>query len=100
MPVSRFGLDAAWSMGAWSASLGAVRYEDQRRVAKNEAPSEAYTLVDAHAAYAFRANGVRWQAFVDGTNLLDDEARAHNSFLRYRAPMAGRAARLGLRAQF
>jgi iron complex outermembrane recepter protein len=100
MPVSRFGLDAAWSLGAWSASLGAVRYEDQKRVAKNEAPSEAYTLVDAHAAYAFKARGVRWQAFIDANNLLDDEARAHNSFLRYRAPMAGRAARLGLRAHF
>ncbi|KSB91276.1 hypothetical protein AS593_21010 [Caulobacter vibrioides] len=100
MPVSRFGGDVSWSRGVWSASLGAVRYEKQDRVAKNEAPSAAYTLVDAHVAYGFEARGARWEAFVDATNLLDEEARAHNSFLRYRAPMAGRAARLGLRARF
>jgi len=100
MPVSRYGADVAWSAGLWRASLGAVHHEAQDKTAKNEAPSQAYTLVDAHLAYAFTAPGGQWEAFVDASNLTDEEARPHNSFLRYRAPLGGRAVRAGLRLSF
>lgn len=100
MPVSRYGADIAWSTGPWRASLGAVHHEAQDKMAKDEAPSDAYTLVDAHLAYAFTAPGGKWEAFLDASNLTDKEARPHNSYLRYRAPLGGRAVRVGLRLSF
>lgn len=100
MPVSRYGADLVWSIGPWRASLGAVHHEAQDKTAKSEAPSKAYTLVDAHLVYGFAGPGGRWEAFVDANNLTDEEARPHNSFLRYRAPLAGRAIRTGLRVSF
>lgn len=100
MPVSRYGADIVWSTGPWRTSLGAVHHEAQDKTAKNEASSETYTLVDAHLAYAFTAPGGLWEAFLDASNLADEEARPHNSFLRYRAPLGGRAVRAGLRLSF
>ncbi|ATQ42535.1 TonB-dependent receptor [Caulobacter mirabilis] len=100
MPVSRYGADVTWSYAAWRAAVGVVRYDKQDRTAKSEAPSDAYVLVDAHAAYAFDAPGGRWEAFVDAANLTNEEARPHNSFLRLRAPLAGRTISAGVRMAF
>ncbi|MFC7379314.1 TonB-dependent receptor [Brevundimonas sp. GCM10030266] len=100
MPVSRYGAEVVWALGPWNAALGAVHHEAQDKTAKNEARSKAYTLVDAHLAYALEAPGGQWEAFVDASNLLDEEARPHNSFLRYRAPLGGRAVTAGVRVAF
>jgi len=99
-PVSRAGLSLAWSRLGWRGSVGAVYHDRQDKVANNELPSPAYTLVDAHAAYQFTAPGGEWEAFLDITNLTDREARPHHSFFRYRAPLAGRALALGVRLHF
>src|SRR5690606_39731357 len=45
---ARLGADLGWTLGGWRASLGAVRHRKQDDVAQNEAPSPAYTLVNAH----------------------------------------------------
>jgi len=99
-PVSRAGLGLSWSKQAWRASVGAVYHDRQNKLALNEVRSEAYTLVDAHAAYQFSAPGGEWEAFVDVSNLTDREARPHHSFFRYRAPLAGRSVALGVRLYF
>jgi len=99
-PTSRYGAEVSWSSGVWSASLGAVHHLAQDKTADGEHPSKAYSLIDAHLTYDFAAPGGRWQAFVDASNLGDEEARPHNSFLRHRAPLAGRAVRTGLRLSF
>lgn len=97
----RFGADLSWDLGGWRASLGAVRYLKQDRVARDEEPSPAYTLVDAHLAYRWeRAGGARWEAFLDGNNLGNEEIRPHTSLLRDYAPLPGRALAFGIRAWF
>ena len=97
----RFGADLSWELGGWRASLGAVRYLEQDRVAENEEPSPAYTLVDAHLAYRWeRTDGARWEAFLHGNNLGNEEARPHTSLLRDYAPLPGRALAFGIRAWF
>lgn len=98
-PMSRYGGDLGWENGALRASIGAVRYLRQADVAKGEPISNGFTLVDAHAAYRFGA-AARYEAFVDVANLTDAEARLHNSFLRLRAPLPGRAVAVGLRGAF
>jgi len=102
-PMSRYGGDLGWESGAVRASVGAVRFLRQTDVAKNEPVSPGFTLVDAHAAYQFGKRGdgaARYEAFVDVTNLTDREARLHNSFLRLRAPLPGRAIAVGVRSSF
>jgi iron complex outermembrane receptor protein len=97
----RFGADLYWELGGWRASLGAVRYQEQDRVARNEEPSPAYTLVDAHLAYRWdRSGGNAWEVFLDGGNLGNEEARPHTSLLRDYAPLPGRAVAFGIRAWF
>ncbi|MCF7221255.1 TonB-dependent receptor [Marilutibacter chinensis] len=98
---ARVGGELRWAMGAWRASLGATRYAEQDDVAENEESTPGYTLVDAHLAWHMdTASGGAWEVFVDGTNLLDEEARAHTSFLKDLAPLPGRGIAFGVRAFF
>ncbi|QDH69536.1 TonB-dependent receptor [Marilutibacter alkalisoli] len=98
---SRIGSELRWALGAWRASLGAVRYAKQDDVAEHEEPTPGYTLVDAHLAWHFdTAAGGAWEVFVNGSNLLDEEARVHTSPLKDLAPLPGRGVAFGVRAFF
>lgn len=98
---SRVGGEVRWELGQWRASLGAVRYARQDDVAEFESETPGYTLVDAHVAWhADTAGGNAWEIFLDGSNLLDEEARAHTSFLKDLAPLPGRGVAFGVRAFF
>ncbi len=97
---ARLGASLNWTYDAWRASLGAVRYDRQDRVAAFESPTPGYTLIDAHVSYAFSVGATEWEAFVDGSNLGNQDALVHTSLLRDRAPLPGRGIALGLRAYF
>ncbi|WP_425480859.1 TonB-dependent receptor domain-containing protein [Montanilutibacter psychrotolerans] len=98
---ARIGGELRWAAGPWRASLGAVRYLRQDDVAANEHESPGYTLVDAHLAWHRDGDGGNaFEVFVDGSNLLDEEARAHTSFLRDLAPLPGRGFAFGVRTFF
>lgn len=98
---SRVGAELRWELGQWRASLGAVRYAKQDRVAAHELPTDGYTLVDAHVAWHLdTAAGNGLELFIDGSNLLDEEARPHTSFLKEMAPLPGRGVVVGVRAFF
>ncbi|WP_062354752.1 TonB-dependent receptor domain-containing protein [Pseudoxanthomonas mexicana] len=96
----RAGADIGWSLRGWRAALGAVRYGKQDDLAQNEAPSDGYTLVDAHLAYRWDRSASSWEVFLDGSNLTDEEARPHTSLLRNYAPLPGRGVAFGIRAYF
>ncbi len=98
---SRVGGELRWELGAWRASAGAVRYGEQDDVAEFERATPGYTLVDAHLAWHHDApGGIAWEVFLDGTNLLDEEARVHTSFLKDLAPLPGRGVAFGVRLFF
>lgn len=98
---SRLGTEVRWERGPWRASLGAIRYARQDRVAAGESATPGYTLVDAHLTWHLDTKGGNaWELFLDGTNLLDEEARVHTSFLKDYAPLPGRAIGFGVRAFF
>jgi iron complex outermembrane receptor protein len=98
---ARFGADLNWSLDGWRASLGAIRYGKQDRVAENEDTSPGYTLVNAHLAYRWDRNATNsWELFLDGNNLTNREVRPHTSLLRDYAPLPGRGVAFGLRAYF
>ena len=98
---ARVGSQLRWERDAWRATLGAVRFLRQDDVAAFEAPGPGYTLVDAHLAWHVDTDaGNGWEVFLDGTNLLDEEARPHTSFLKDLAPLPGRGIAVGVRAFF
>lgn len=98
---ARLGAQLRWRGNQWRAAVGAVRYDGQDRVAAGESPSSGYTLVDAHLAWHLdSAGGTAWEVFLDGSNLLDEDARPHTSFLKDLAPLPGRGLGFGVRAFF
>jgi len=97
----RVGGELRWERGPLRASLGAVRYAEQDRTAEFERATPGYTLVDAHLAWhADTVRGNAWEIFLDGSNLLDEEARVHTSFLKDVAPLPGRGVSFGARVFF
>ncbi|RMH93563.1 TonB-dependent receptor [Lysobacter pythonis] len=98
---ARVGGELRWEAAAWRASLGAIRSLRQDRVAAGETTTPGYTLVNAHLAWhGDTASGNGWELFLDGRNLLNEEARPHTSFLKDLAPLPGRGVVAGVRFYF
>lgn len=98
---ARLGTELRWESGAWRASLGTTRVLRQDDVAANETGTPGYTLVDAHLAWhRDTIGGNAWEVFLDGRNVLDEEARVHTSPLKDLAPLPGRGVSFGVRVYF
>ena len=97
---SRFGTQLRWEREGWRASLGAVRYDKQDKVAVNETPTAGYTLVDAHVAYHHDQGTTAWELFLDGSNLTGETARVHTSFLKDSVVLPDRNFSTGIRLFF
>lgn len=97
---SRVGADLGWDTGVWRASLGAVRYARQDEIAAGETETAGYTLVNAHLAYHRDHDRYGWELFLDGSNLTDEVARVHTSFLKDTVVMPGRGVSGGVRVFF
>ena len=73
---------------------------EQNRTAEFELPTDSYFLLNASVSYRLPVRSAEFEVYLKGTNLTDEEARVHTSFLKDIAPLAGRGALLGLRASF
>jgi len=100
IPAARYTVGLAWKSGPWSAGAEWQHTAEQDRVAANEGASDGYGLLGAHAAWEFTADRWQWEVFVRGTNLTDEEARPHTSFLKDLAPLPGRNFTAGVRLKF
>ena len=102
MPTSRYGAHVQWTHQGWKSRLSGTRYAAQKYLGKSvseEVPLDGYTMVNFQVSRAFQLpdSSVREiEIFLSATNLLDDEARPHNSPLKYIAPLPGRGFQLGL----
>lgn len=97
----RAGAELRWTTDHWRANVGAIRYFAQERVAMGESTSDGYTLVNAKLAWHHdTAAGNALEVFVDGSNLLNVEARPHTSFTKDLAPLPGRGFGAGIRVFF
>jgi iron complex outermembrane receptor protein len=72
----------------------------QHRTAEFELPTDGYFLLNASVSYRLPVRSAELEVYLKGTNLTNEEARLHTSFLKDIAPLAGRGALLGLRASF
>ena len=102
MPTNCYGANLQWENQGWKASASGTRYDRQKYLGKSvgeEVPLGGYTLVNLQLSRAFQLldSGVKQiDVFVSASNLLDQEARPHNSPLKYIAPLPGRGFQLGL----
>ena len=102
MPTNRFGANVAWERGGWKARVSSTYYDKQKYLGKNvsqEIPLDAFNLLDAQVSYAFAMRNAVVQGvevFLNGSNLLDEDARPHNSPLKYIAPLPGRGFQVGV----
>ncbi len=96
----RFGTELGWTMDAWRAQLGAVRYRTQNDVAADETATPGFTLVNAQVSYHWDTETFGWETYLQGSNLTDEEARLHTSFLKDVAPLMGRNLTAGIRVFF
>lgn len=97
----RAGAELRWTSDHWRANAGAIRYFKQGRVAESEAASDGYTLVNAKLTWHHdTATGNALEVFVEGSNLLNVEARPHTSFTKDLAPLPGRGFGAGVRVFF
>lgn len=101
IPAGRVGTDLSWKTDNWRASLGAVHYFRQDKVAPFETDTAGFTLVNAHLDWTFFSNErTQWEAFLDGSNLGNQTARLATSLLKDDAPLPGRNFSVGVRAFF
>ena len=89
-----------WARGPWTLGADVQRVEKQTRVAPLERPTSGYTLAGAFAAYRWAVGRATCELYVRATNLGDEEARVHTSFLKAIAPLPGRNVVVGLQAAF
>jgi iron complex outermembrane receptor protein len=96
----RFGGALVYNADAWNARLDVYRVQSQDRVAPNELPTDGYTMLNASLLYQLTKGRYGLTAFVKGTNLLNEDARNHVSYLVNIAPMGARGVTAGIRGTF
>lgn len=73
---------------------------EQNRTAPGESSTDGYRLINASLSYRLPIGNESVTLFARGTNLANEEARAHTSFLKEVAPLPGRNLNLGVRLSF
>ncbi|MGK5003931.1 TonB-dependent receptor [Janthinobacterium sp. LB2P70] len=105
MPTNRYGANVLWENKGWKARLSSTWYDKQKYLGKSvseEVPLDGYTMVNFQVSRALQVPNSPFagiDVFLSGTNLLDDDARPHNSPLKYIAPLPGRGFQIGLSAR-
>ncbi|MEZ5331080.1 MAG: TonB-dependent receptor [Thermoanaerobaculia bacterium] len=97
---ARFGGGLRYRGDRFSGSLFVRHTLEQDRTAEFETPTDGYTMVDATAGYRFFTGDVVHDLLLSATNLTDEVARNHVSFLKDTALLPGRDVRLTYRLSF
>ncbi|MCB0344327.1 MAG: TonB-dependent receptor [Bdellovibrionales bacterium] len=86
----------------FSAAVEGVFVAEQDKVSQFELPTDSYQLLNASLGFSPKLNSDRYGLtfYVRGTNLTDEEARVHSSFLKDVAPLRGRSVLFGVRGTF
>ena len=89
-----------WHLGGWRGGLDVYRMMKQDKVPVLETETPGYTMVNLRAAYEFDVGNSTLEAFVQGRNLGNVDARVATSYLRDYAPLPGRNVIVGIRGRF
>ncbi len=100
IPAGRLGARADFAHSRWSGNVEYYRVFKQSRTAAFEATTPGFDMVNATVSYDVEMGGRSAQLYVRGTNLLNDLALNHASFISQVAPLRGRNLVAGVRARF
>lgn len=101
IPAARLGAQFTWEGDKLSSGLGITRTYAQDDIDVFETTTDSYTFVNANLNYRFYDNDdISWEAFIQGNNLTNQEARLSTSFIKDAVPLPGRNITLGLRVFF
>jgi iron complex outermembrane receptor protein len=100
IPPVRLGGRFRYNGGTFRADLGLTRVATQNSVAPMEEETEGYTTLDFSLGYRLFSGAITHDFVLRGTNLTNQEARNHTSFLKERAPLPGRDIRFMYRVYF
>ena len=98
IPPQRLGARLQFHNDQLVAGLELTRYAAQTDLAPFETRTAGYSMLNADFNWTQSlANGRAVDFFVRGTNLLDEDARRHTSFVKDLAPLPGRNYSIGIR---
>jgi iron complex outermembrane receptor protein len=101
MPPLRYGARLEYHNERLLVGLEATRYDDQDEIAPFETETAGYTLMNADLRWRLiGVMGMDLELFANASNLGDEEARKHTSFVKDVAPLPGRNYALGIRSRF
>jgi iron complex outermembrane receptor protein len=100
IPPRRYRLGLHYQGDKLQGRIEGIRAEKQDRVSELELPTAGYTLLNASVGYTFFTSRAVYDVLLRGTNLTDEEARNHVSFLKDLVPLPGRDVSLSLRVSF
>jgi len=97
---ARLSLGLRWERGPWLAGFDVQGVFRQGRVAEGETTTGGHTLLAAHVGRHIDLRRTHIDILLSASNLLNEEARVHSSFLKELVPLAGRAISLSLSLSF
>lgn len=100
IPPLRYGVGVNVHYGPWRGTAEVRRVEEQDEVGINETPTDGYTMVNASAHYRLFTGNFITDLHLKATNLTDEEARNHTSFLKDEVVLPGRDLSLSVRFRF
>ena len=101
IPAGRLGARLSGFKGPWSGELDYTHVFEQTKIADYETKTPGYDLLSATVAYGFEPGDTTdAEIYLRGTNLLDEKAWSHASFLGDLAPLRGRGVTAGVRVRF
>lgn len=100
IPAARAGVRAKVLWGPWSGDVEYYRVFRQNRVADFESETPGYNMVNLGIAYDGRWGASDYSIYLRATNLFDQLAFNHASFVASAAPLPGRRVTLGVRLAY
>lgn len=101
IPATRWGSRIHQDWQDWQAEVEWYQVNTQNNIASFEQVTPAYQMLNATLSYeGMTVNQETYRLFVRGSNLLDDVAYNHTSFLSNVVPMMGRNLSLGMQVSF
>lgn len=94
---ARVGLGIEWTRQQWFANLDLIHTLEQNNAAELESETDGFLMLNTLISYDIATYG---SVFFRMTNLLDEDARRHTSFIKDRAPLPGRSFDVGVRLRF
>ncbi len=97
---ARLGGGLIYDPGHWQFDLDIIHVFGQDDLARLESGTGGYVLLNTGAVYRFSELPGSGELFLRASNLLDEDARRHTSFIKDRAPLPGRAVMLGISLEY